>query len=336
MEAGHGTPNELDPTAHWADVDVVASRYPVNTDPVNSATEVENWVPTEAMQVAKEFRSLQVPHLPMDTIHVFVRSMNRIWRAREVQHIDRIRVAFKEQLDEYVRRFNQDKSYDAVMAEYSIRRLKKEVRQTRKKKLTGRAAKRSPGESAHSLAAQAAGATAATSPGVASLHQMDRISERQLLEASLHTAGRLSSQLRTPASAPADFGAGAVPHTAADRATGRVDPQEAAGSLPFLAGAAWFGRSAVFVSEGFADEVENLRNNALQRIRSLAMEHPQATSAERAMLLEHAFKRFLQDLDACFLARRKQLRQMYDDVLDHHPGDQAAFDRIDARMPRSP
>ena len=70
--------------------------------------------------------------------------------------------------------------------------------------------------------------------------------------------------------------------------------------------------------------------------QDLGSHTPLHSSAERAMLLEHAHKRFLHDLDARLTGRRKQLRDMYEAVLDHPPGDDKAFSRLDQNMPRSP
>ena len=54
------------------------------------------------------------------------------------------------------------------------------------------------------------------------------------------------------------------------------------------------------------------------------------------MLLEHAHKRFLHELDARLTSRRKQLRDIYEGVLDHPPGDDKAFERLENNMPKSP
>ena len=53
--------------------------------------------------------------MPIGTIHAFLRNMNRIWRLREAQHVERLRTRLKEQIDEYARQSNQDKSYESVM-----------------------------------------------------------------------------------------------------------------------------------------------------------------------------------------------------------------------------
>ena len=130
---------------------------------------------------------MHLPHVPAAIIHDFLRKMNGVWRAREAQHVERLRLAFKEQLDEYIRRANQDKSYEAVMAEWSIKRLKKDVKQARSKLLHARA------KPSKAQAATARKGRPGSSPG---LKSMPGISGDQLLEASINTAQRLSMQLQ--------------------------------------------------------------------------------------------------------------------------------------------
>ena len=76
-------------------------------DPIEPEEEAEAWVPLEAMRVAKDFHSVYTPDVPIGTIHAFLRNMNRIWRLREAQHVERLRTRFKEQIDEYARQSNQ-------------------------------------------------------------------------------------------------------------------------------------------------------------------------------------------------------------------------------------
>ena len=54
------------------------------------------------------------------------------------------------------------------------------------------------------------------------------------------------------------------------------------------------------------------------------------------MLLEQTHKRFLAELERRVTRRRQQVKQLYEDVLDHQPDDSRAFENLDARMPKTP
>ena len=114
---------------------------------------------------------------------------------------------------------------------------------------------------------------------------------------------------------------------------GRVENINGPGSFPFIAGATWFGRSAVAITEGLGEDIETLRSEAAQRLTNLSSSNPTHSTAERAMWLEHTHKRFLQDVDHAVITRRKQMRQIYESVIDHPCGNDRAFERLNARMP---
>jgi hypothetical protein len=272
---------------------------------------------------------VHLPHVPVAIIHDFLRKMNGVWRSREAQHVERLRLTFKEQLDEYIRRANQDKSYEAVMAEWSIKRLKKDVKAARSKLLHA-SAKPSKIQAA-TTAKKGKAATAKmgrnASPGLAA---MSGISGDQLLEASINVSQRLSVQLqqekakqrqqqqqpglkdhfnpntelspakfdapgvanappvvlggsRSPFKQPRSpdmlhFGRGSSPnwwdsHNAAMReqalenANGQSIGAARPGGQAYMAGAAWFGHSAVFIQDALGDDLESLRGETMQQLK---------------------------------------------------------------------
>lgn len=205
-------------------------------------------------------------------MQAFVRQLNQVWRSREVHHVERLRLKFKDQLDQTVRRANGDKSYEAVMAEWSIRRLKRDVREARGKLLKGRS--------------KSAGAQVGSSP----------------------EAGGGNSGTRTRHS-------GRLPVAQEELLGGDSellnDEAKGFGSQPFMAGAAWFGKSAVFVTDSAAEDIEELRIQTTDRLKALNAHATTHSTAERAMLLEQLQRHFLQDLDQRISSRRRQMRQIY-------------------------
>ena len=104
------------------------------------------------------------------------------------------------QLDEYIRRANQDKSYEAVMAEWSIKRLKKDVKAARSKLLHARAKPTIAQAATTRASGTVLSYNALDSQSMPSIppgrKAMPGISGDQLLEASINTAQRLSVQLQ--------------------------------------------------------------------------------------------------------------------------------------------
>jgi len=283
------TPRPSDQELEWANLEVLSARYAPNLDPLDVLKEADSWVPAAVMKLANDFYTHHAPEVPIGLMQDFIRKLNQIWRSREVHHVERLRVKFKDQLDQTTRRANGDKSYEAVMAEWSIRRLKKEVREARGQLLKGRP--------------KSAGG-----------------------RGGIPTPRSAQKRTATPLTSDEELG---VSILLEDEVTGF-------GSQPFMAGAAWFGKSAVFVADSVAEDIEDLRLETTERLKTLSAHSTAHSTAERAMLLEQLQRHFLQDLDQRVSARRRQMRQVYDSVLDHRADDIRGFFRLDSKMPRAP
>jgi hypothetical protein len=122
----------------------------------------------------------------------------------------------------------------------------------------------------------------------------------------------LEAALEAKRGEPAESHTTAEAHAEARGERVRISP----GGSAFMAGAAWFGRAAVCLVARLADDVAALRDESLRR--------PDAPSAARLCV----------DLAARVAARRQELSDLYDAVLDHPPGgDDRTFEQLNARMP---
>ena len=58
------------------------------------------------------------------------------------------------------------------------------------------------------------------------------------------------------------------------------------GGQAYMAGAAWFGRSAVFINDSLGDDVESLRNDTMQRLK---VNQPVSQSVSQSNMLNRGF-----------------------------------------------
>lgn len=84
---------------------------------------MDNWIPSEAMEMANNFRSNHGNDLSPELITELLKSLNKVWRDREKKQIVRIRdKCIKEITD--AKRFNFNKiSFETIQLKKSISTL---------------------------------------------------------------------------------------------------------------------------------------------------------------------------------------------------------------------
>lgn len=104
----------------------------------NLLEEAEYWVPSDAAKLGLQFLTAKIPHASPKVIMDFLRSMNKIWLKREMRKVKRIKQILGSTIDDLKRQLAHSKPYKGVIAEKQIRRLSKQIKTERKKKLIGR------------------------------------------------------------------------------------------------------------------------------------------------------------------------------------------------------
>ena len=311
---------EEDPTEQeWSEMQVLSDSYPTNREPTDEPRgEGDAWVPRETLSAAKEFHARMMPHSSFEPIVGFLRAMNKAWRRREMRHCERLRAAFQDRLDEVVRKTQHDQPMEVVRKNAEIARLKKQLSDARYASL-------------HSKSKKKASERGRMPPDRRrTLEKMSMaLSKDQLLEASLHTVEKLSKEI-VKHSPTRGKGAGG----------GYGGAHAVAGSAPFLAGAEWFGRSAVLLADGVGDEIlgrvrhaaeeaSGVRDDTVLAVQALKPGNPD----ERVQRLVDIDEALGADVERALTASRLRLRQLFEAVVKTEPGDAAAFERLEGAMP---
>ena len=80
------------PQTCWLELEKMAHMYPMGLEAANDIKkEILAWVPSRAIQVAKEFWIRHLAHVPASVIDRFVLEVNEIWRMREEKRLDRLK-----------------------------------------------------------------------------------------------------------------------------------------------------------------------------------------------------------------------------------------------------
>eukprot|EP00943_MAST-04B_sp_MAST-4B-sp1_P004750 g4750.t1 len=124
----------------WGDVSVFSKVYGTGEyadvakkTAINPSNERDNWMPTDALHLAIDFRQRHMPHVSMDLINEFLQQMNEVWRRRGVRAVARAKAKFANDLKNYKRANSHRLPYAEVVQKQKIAQLTKELENLRSK-----------------------------------------------------------------------------------------------------------------------------------------------------------------------------------------------------------
>ena len=98
-----------------------------NKDIINS----DNWIPSEALVCAKQFKSENGLDLNETMLNNLLTSLNKIWQEREKQQINRLKAKYKNEITSLKRKVTMKSGFDEYTAQKTISKLKKDLKQTK-------------------------------------------------------------------------------------------------------------------------------------------------------------------------------------------------------------
>ena len=101
-----------------------AMRVPTDQQP---ELDEQQWVPSDAFQMAYQFRSQHGNDLSPELINQLLSNLNKIWQEREKKQIQRIKVKSTEEITKLKRQLVSRTPYDALQAKKTISRLTTEL-----------------------------------------------------------------------------------------------------------------------------------------------------------------------------------------------------------------
>jgi DNA repair exonuclease SbcCD ATPase subunit len=124
----------------WGDVSVFSKVYgtgkyaeAAERKAIEPKDERDNWMPTDALHLAIDFRQRHMPHVSMELINEFLQQMNEVWRRRGVRAVARAKAKYAAQLQNYKRSNNHRMPYAEVVQKQKISQLTKELENLRRK-----------------------------------------------------------------------------------------------------------------------------------------------------------------------------------------------------------
>ena len=124
----------------WGDVSVFSKVYGTGEyanvakkTAIKPENERDNWMPTDALHLAIDFRQRHMPHVSMDLINEFLQQMNEVWRRRGVRAVARAKAKFANDLKNYKRANSHRLPYAEVRQKHKIAQLTKELDNLRSK-----------------------------------------------------------------------------------------------------------------------------------------------------------------------------------------------------------
>ena len=98
-----------------------------NKDIINT----DNWIPSEALVCAKQFKSENGLDLNETMLNNLLTSLNKIWQEREKQQINRLKAKYKNEITSLKRKVTMKSGFDEYTAQKTISKLKKDLKQTK-------------------------------------------------------------------------------------------------------------------------------------------------------------------------------------------------------------
>ena len=119
----------------WGDVEVFSKVYTTADNgghrrhPIKAQEETNNWVPTDAVRLAFDFKQRHMQHVSMGMMNELLQQLNEIWRLREKRHVARAKSRWVHQVKDLKRQLQQRVPYAEI-----VQKVKKK-QQKRKKQL---------------------------------------------------------------------------------------------------------------------------------------------------------------------------------------------------------
>ena len=212
----------------WGDVSVFSKVYGTGeyaniakNTPVDSRNERDNWMPTDALHLAIDFRQRHMPHVSMDLINEFLQQMNEVWRRRGVRAVARAKAKFANDLKNYKRANSHRLPYAEVVQKQKIAQLTKELENLRSR--------------------------VGISGGRGKISSVKVAREQKMMQSTLLTVEKLSREVNQFASENKKLQdeLRLLQSQSAQTAQPPAEKQD----HDFMEGAAWFGRNSVHIMD---------------------------------------------------------------------------------------
>ena len=91
----------------------------------------DNWIPSEALICAKQFKSENNLDLNETMLNNLLTSLNKVWQEREKQQINRLKAKYRNEITSLKRKVTMKSGFDEYTAQKTISKLKKDLKQTK-------------------------------------------------------------------------------------------------------------------------------------------------------------------------------------------------------------
>ena len=104
----------------WGDVEVFSKVYTNSPGagrrhPITTNTETNNWVPTDAVRLAFDFKQRHMQNVSMGMLNELLQQLNEIWRLRERRHVQRAKSRWMHQVQDLKRQLSQRVPYAEIV-----------------------------------------------------------------------------------------------------------------------------------------------------------------------------------------------------------------------------
>ena len=256
--------------------------------------EAEYWVPSEAAKLGLQFLSARIPHASPKVIMDFLRSMNKIWLKRELRKVKRVKQVLGSTIDDLKRQLDHSRPYKGVIADRQIKRLSKQVKTERRKKLQGRPkdsleavsssgdigrevfdfADRFPEPTGEKRLCRLV-ARSSSAPS-----NVNAVSTQKLLEASLQSLEDMGRQMTVAGTQSIDMG-----DTFSESKLHHSSSTPSYPNESYLRGAMWLGRNFTIVTEELAEELDNFRSRFVTEVNNASEDLDSRRCCHRLTLL---------------------------------------------------
>jgi hypothetical protein len=121
----------------WGEVEVFSKVYSTGgafsrvRDAPITREESSNWVPTDAVRLAFDFKQRHMQHVNMNMMNELLQQLNEIWRMRERRHVSRAKSRWVTQVKELKRQLQQRVPYAEVVQKNKINKLRRDLSNAR-------------------------------------------------------------------------------------------------------------------------------------------------------------------------------------------------------------
>ena len=113
----------------WGEVEIFSKVYSSGgakfQRPPIAGEESTNWVPTDAVRLAFDFKQRHMQHVSMNMMNELLQQLNEIWRLREKRHVTRAKTRWVTQVKELKRQLQQRVPYAEVVQKVTHQKKKK-------------------------------------------------------------------------------------------------------------------------------------------------------------------------------------------------------------------